>query len=707
MLSAIVKITVLVLFAVNYLFADVWTLRKPPRSGGDPDWNACYESDHFAVWYSSQYSCTQAQAQKGLNQLENVLDFYVNQKNFCPKVLTRNPNYKINLCIIESGLYGGLDTQGHPGMWMGVGGLSDNWGLAHEFCHALQGVTGGFRGSGRENYVGWFWECHANWMPHQLYPNNPHCTEMYTRMANLYWGSHRCRYCNWQFLEYLKEREGIQFINDIWNNAKNDVIETMMANGGWDIYEFGDLFADFATKNVIWDYDNGATYRSAYGNQSAENKWRRYTYLQELDTSKNRYIVPFEFAPQRYGYNHVRLYPTNGATTIKIKFRGCVQTENNNTGYRSTNEWEPSSIPLPGSDWRYSLVAVTSSSSARYSEIKRFSDGAPDLTFDISGATEVYLVVTATPTVYTRILWDQMYYTIYRYPWMVEITGAKPQGFEPVTVAGRAHSNGGGFVANSANVASTVYVGPFARVLGGTVQGNARIEDRAIIKGGTIRDNAIVKDNAMVAGGTVSGSAVVSDNAAVWSGTITDNGRADGCTNVSRATINENGRMGGVCWVLSNITVSGTAQMLGDGEIYVSKSSGVHYGLVDNSNEGNVGNSRTTPVKEVTKPGPFEWYDVEVSVAEKSPAGNKLTSSPVLFSRGVNGTINLQCALPGNQPASIDLIDIKGRILWRGQVSGAKKLSIPSSAIKTDNLLVWRLHGNNVNERGKVVFAQN
>jgi hypothetical protein len=53
---------------------------------------------------------------------------------------------------------------------------------------------------------------------------------------------------------------------------------------------------------------------------------------------------------------------------------------------------------------------------------------------------------------------------------------SQTQGFEPVNVAGRAHSNGGGFVANSANVASTAYVGPFARVLGGTVQGNARIE---------------------------------------------------------------------------------------------------------------------------------------------------------------------------------------------------------------------------------------
>ena len=59
--------------------------------------------------------------------------------------------------------------------------------------------------------------------------------------------------------------------------------------------------------------------------------------------------------------------------------------------------------------------------------------------------------------------------------------------------------------------------------------------------------------------------------------------------------------MGGVCWVLSNITVSGTAQMLGDGEIYVSKSSGVHYGLLTIQ----MRKCRQQPhhsVKEVTKP---------------------------------------------------------------------------------------------------------
>lgn len=703
MYQIILKGSFLVFSVVLSLLADVWTLRTPPRSGNDPNWNAHFESDHFAVWYSDQYPCTEAMAKTGLNQLEKVLDFYVNQKNFCPQILTRNPNYKVNLCVIADGLYGGLDAQGHPGMWMGVGGLADNWGLAHEFCHALQGATGGFRG-GRENYSGWFWECHANWMPHQLYPDNPHCTEMYTRMADLYYGSHRCRYCNWQLLEYLKEKKGFQFINDLWNNSGTDVIATMMKNGGWDVYEFGDLFADFASKNVIWDYQNGATYRSIYGSQSAQNKWRRYTYLQELDTVNNRYIVPFEFAPQRYGYNLVRLYPSNGETKVKIRFRGCVQTESNNPSYRSTNQWEPSSVPLPGSDWRYSLVAVTSPDKARYSEIKRFSDGAPDLEFDITGATEVYLVVTAAPSVYAPIVWDQMYYTIYRYPWMVEITGAKPQGFDPVTVAGKAHPNGGGFVANSANVAATAYVGPFARVLGGSVKENARIEDRAIVKGGTISGDAVVKGNAMVAGGTISGSAVVSDNAAVWSGTITENGRADGSSNISRVTIKGTGRIGGVCWVLTDVTVSGTAQMLGDGEIVASKFSGVHYGLIDNSEEGNVGNSRTAPVTEVTKPGPFQWYEVSTGFKTNADPENISDGSPVFF-RGADGVVYLRSNITAKGPVSIEIMDIKGRVLWHNRTAGnSVNFAIPATVVKSNILLIWRLRGNQVDKKGKLAF---
>lgn len=60
----------------------------------------------------------------------------------------------------------------------------------------------------------------------------------------------------------------------------------------------------------------------------------------------------------------------------------------------------------------------------------------------------------------------------------------------------RRHPNGGGLVAETAEVALTAYVGPFALVQGyAKVQGSARIEDHAVVK-----HNAIVKNNAQIFG---------------------------------------------------------------------------------------------------------------------------------------------------------------------------------------------------------------
>jgi hypothetical protein len=127
----------------------------------------------------------------------------------------------------------------------------------------------------------------------------------------------------------------------------------------------------------------------------------------------------------------------------------------------------------------------------------------------------LYLTVSATPSEYQMILWDQFYYTIYRYPYMIELVNARPEGYESGawvpsnTDFYKQHINGGGWVLNAASVASTVYVGPKAVVNGGSVSGNARIEDFAVINGvlfgercgtgralvtaGTISDNAILK----------------------------------------------------------------------------------------------------------------------------------------------------------------------------------------------------------------------
>lgn len=57
------------------------------------------------------------------------------------------------------------------------------------------------------------------------------------------------------------------------------------------------------------------------------------------------------------------------------------------------------------------------------------------------------------------------------------------------------HENGGGCA--PAGTPATVYVGPYARILGGSVSGDARIEDQATIVNGS------------VSGGTVGGLSLI------------------------------------------------------------------------------------------------------------------------------------------------------------------------------------------------------
>jgi len=275
--------------------------------------------------------------------------------------------------------------------------------------------------------------------------------------------------------------------------------------------------------------------------------------------------------------------------------------------YSRTLNLEPLKENLPdnpGSDWRYALVAVTGNAmatggavTARYSQLMRASDGNPDIVMDLkSGEEQVYLVVAATPTKHHKINWDQFYYTIYRFPYMVEINGAKPEGFQKMSnPSGTFHSNGGGFVQTGATVDASAYVGPYARVLDAAqVKNNARIEGRAVVKGkAQVRDNAVVKDYALVAGGSVYESAVVAEGANIWD-----------------AKIYGNARIGGVVLIDQPLDLSGTAQILGDGEIYnITATKGVFFGMVDAASitDNQQGANRTAEPVEVTAPRSMKW----------------------------------------------------------------------------------------------------
>jgi len=578
--------------------AGTWTAR-PTGSDGHP---LRYESEHFALYWhtsdpdgggpleglSSPPSASAAQA--ALDQLEEIWDGY-----FGPPVLMPEPycnsGTKTKAAVHVDDYYplwGGGWGSGYMGLWIGLGALQDDWGLGHEFMHGVQSTTQGFPDCGGNGC--WIYESHANWMPHQLQRDNVHCSEMLINAPHLYYGSTRDRYCNWQFFEFIKDRHCYQAVHDMWTyqapNGQRDPWQKLMLSQGWDIAELNDRFGEWAMHNITFDYQNpedgsdqGAVYRQSYGSLNEDPGSRtarrlRRTRLEALGDdwmTTRRFVSPYFWAPQRWGYNVVRLDVEAGATEVHVDFRGVVQAE-------------------ADSDWRWGLVATNAGlTEARYSPLVSGSEGS--LSFCVNQGELLLLVVTGAPSTYVKIPWVQpgdgpAYPSLYRYPYMIQVSGAWPEGFEATGLSACPsgtvrHDNGGGCA--PAGTSSGVYVGPYARVLGGTVSGTARIEDQATVVSGT------------VSGGTVGALSLVGVQSHPGHGaaSFTVSGTA-----VLRGTFYPMG------WFGNNQSISGSAQYLGDLEVYSSnKSSGVFYGLVDD------GWSGVSSSPEVTTPPPYTWPD--------------------------------------------------------------------------------------------------
>ena len=180
----------------------------------------CSESTHFAVY--SDEACT-ASATDAVNHLETVWNLY-----FTTPMWEREPlcntatKYKVSVHVHSTwGLTGGSFATNRMGMWIGTGGLEDHWGLAHEFRHGVQAVEGGMA-CNQANTCGWVYESHANWSAQQqveYHTTNVHCSEYLANVSHLYLGSTRMRYCNWQFMEFLKDKHCYSAVNAIWDGS--------------------------------------------------------------------------------------------------------------------------------------------------------------------------------------------------------------------------------------------------------------------------------------------------------------------------------------------------------------------------------------------------------------------------------------------------------------------------------------------------------
>ena len=554
--------------------AGTWTAPGPsPDCAG---YRLVKESDHFAIY--SDETVADADATSALATLENT----VWQNLFSSNIFMPEPycntatKYKAGIHVHSTnGLTGGGWGNDRIGMWIGPGALSDHWGLTHEFTHSWQYYQGYHNGLGcpNSNTCGWVAETHANWTPHQLpeYQTDVHCSEMLDNMPHLNLGDARDRYCDWQFFEYLKDKYCPAAVNAVWTTSGADPLTNIQKSQSWTLSQLNDFFGDWAMHNVAWDYKaTPGAFRSTYGDITKTDRaerMRRLMPLEALDSNwaaNRRFASPFYGAPQRFGYNVVRLYPEAGATTVGVTFRGINKTGSN-------------------ADFRWGLVATNAAfTTSRYSALQSGLDGK--LVFKVNAGESLFLVVVGTPAKYETVTFEQDYNTTWRFPYMIQLANAWPQGFQngaldACPTGTVRHANGGGCA--PASTPSTVYVGPYAKVLsGGTVTGTARIEDEAIVNNGT------------VSGGTVGALSIVGASGSNGNNKFTVAGSA-----TVRTTFYPLG------FFEANQGVSGTANIYGDVELRgtgTNVSSGTFSGFVD----GTQTSQKTTDKN--TK-GPWTW----------------------------------------------------------------------------------------------------
>ncbi|MCX7726209.1 MAG: DUF6055 domain-containing protein, partial [Chitinispirillaceae bacterium] len=269
-----------------------------------------YTSEHFAVRWNDKDNVvlTEAEINTGLANLEAAWKKFTDEIGFEKPYWDDSVKYKVSVNVSDQGWATGAGTGlKDPEIWVHYNAYKNAGVLAHEFTHSLQFATRALRDS---KYVGWMWESHAQWMRHQMFPNEVDCAEMLVNMPPLYYGSTRNRYCNWHFWEFLKDKYGYKIINDIWSKGKklgeagylNECPFTILArNQNWSVDVLNDHFGEWAMHNVSWDYKNGDVYRKAFGSYLDRKGARRLrvTLLEEIDKAKRRYAVPNFWAPQR------------------------------------------------------------------------------------------------------------------------------------------------------------------------------------------------------------------------------------------------------------------------------------------------------------------------------------------------------------------------------------------------------------------------
>lgn len=501
-----------------------------------------YQSANFIVFWGNVVGTDPASypdanlafnPQSICDTLEKIYTKYISEIKFCTDTSTKNlGKYKIIIVMNDTWgtngptgwAFGGTYDNTIGAMWVHPNATRDGGVISHELTHSLQGMISiqeNTVGGGFVNYepAGFFWETHANFMRNQMYPRFA-ADDMPRWMGTsmFHYSSTRHHYDAFRLLFTIQQIDGISMVNRLWKEslANEHPLVTYRRLKGWTQSQLNDFMYEYVKREPTADYTvNGfggiiRAQRDALINSEPHYVWRLNTILTRISAGTGRYVVPDAFAPQDYGYNIIPLYPTCSAGLVTVKFKG--HTEVNSTA-----------------GWRYGFVtALADGTISRYGTLNSANESQISIQLN-SGESKLYLVVMGAPTTHTSYVWEPGWPKIKRYPYELRIANAVPEGYQSTFRAayktnGHTHSNGGGWVANTATVASTAYVGPNAIVLGtSNISGTARIDGFAWVESATVSGSVVINGNANVWYGTYSGTAQVTDNALLSYCTVTNN----------------------------------------------------------------------------------------------------------------------------------------------------------------------------------------
>ena len=564
-------------------------------------------SEHFCIFYGNNDTTGHVNEeflQRNLNDLERLWEFYTSvlgMTNINVDIYGNSSTlYKTNVYLTETGLDQYPDGWAFMSAEDGYGihiispsAMLDDLTIAHEFGHV---VTMHQKAWVDQDITGAWWEAAANWFREMYLASDYYqgsvqtCWfEPYIRNMSLTLPHGRSYYEVWPFLVYLS------YNPDNLPNLGIHAVQQMMSQALPGEYPFDTItrlfgteaqtvLGHYAKRMATFDFGNQAAYQNEFNNKVASSPfyWNLfYTVLEE--TPSGRLQVGQEEAPMQTGINIVPLQITD--SSISVDFHGL------------SND--------PNAGWQACIVTVDSAGNETYSDL--FGDGQ-SMTVSTDGAVSAYLTVVGTPKdLYDINAFHKDAVSSYktgteraRYPYEIQLTGATVQQIGGYTKgAGHLHANGGGFVADSATVADSVYVGPNAMVLGNAnLSGNVRVEDYAIVANSvTATDSAVISGHAVVDGGgmiydndwvfgsvTLSGNAVVSDHAVVTNSCkISGNARILQKAYLADA-VTDNAVVKGTSYLYGKGNYSGQVILDGDYANEETLSSGIGFGWLDTVN---------------------------------------------------------------------------------------------------------------------------